>query len=147
MRIEHSIETRATPESLWNLLTDPEQIKQWIPELISDEPTTPGQEGVGTKTRMRLKEGSKIVEYSSEITTFTPPQRLGLRLTGGHLGASPMEVEYRFSQVERGTAVHYTSTWQPRGLLLRLLSPLLTAVSKRNIRAQFQRLRSLAEAG
>ena len=146
MRIEHSIETRTTPESLWTLLTEPEQIKRWIPELISDEPTNPGQEGVGTKTRMRLKEGSKIVEYGSEITAFTPQEHLGLRLTGGNLGASPMDVDYRLSPVERGTAVHYTSTWQPRGIFLRLLSPLLTAMSKRNIRSQFQRLRELADA-
>ena len=146
MHIEQKIETRTSPESLWTLLTEPEQVKRWIPELISDEPITPGPEGVGMKTRMRLKEGSKVVEYGSEITAFDREDYLELRLTGGSLGAGPMVVGYRLLPGDQGTGLHYTSTWQPYGLILRLLSPLITFMAKKNTRAQLRRLQKLADA-
>ncbi len=146
MHIEHTIKTVTTPDDLWILLTEPDQIKRWIPELVSDEPTTPGPAGLGTRTRMRLREGSKVGEYATEITVFEPSEHLELRMTGGNLGAGPMVVDYRLMTRKDGTTLRYTSTWRPQGLLLRLLSPLITYISKKKTRSQLERLRSIADS-
>ena len=72
MHIEYEITIDRTPEALWPWLTETERVQQWNPSIVSDEPTTPGPAGVGTRTVMRLREGSKIVDYETELTAYEP---------------------------------------------------------------------------
>lgn len=146
MKIDHTVEIETPPESLWTLVTEVEEVKKWVPELVSDEPTEPGPMRVGMKSRMKIREGGSVNEYGSEITRLEPSARLQLRLTGGNLGAGPMDVAYRLTPRGRGCTLDYSVRWEARGLFLRLMSPLLTFVSRRKIVRQLDGLKRLAEA-
>ena len=65
MKFEREIDIAASPETLWPLLSEGEQIKRWTPEMISDERLTPDPVGVGSASRVRVKEGSREVESST----------------------------------------------------------------------------------
>jgi uncharacterized protein YndB with AHSA1/START domain len=64
MMIERTADLPAPPARIWTLLTEPAQVARWITELVSDEPTTPPPHGVGTTTRMKIREGARVVEYA-----------------------------------------------------------------------------------
>ena len=66
-------------------------------------------------------------------------------MRGGNLGASPMLVRYALSPAGRGTELRYQATWQPQGLMLRLMSPLIDIVARKSCRRSLARLEELAE--
>jgi uncharacterized protein YndB with AHSA1/START domain len=141
MKFERTIDLAASPARVWACLTEPEQIKQWIQELVSDEPVTPPPVGAGTRTRMTLRERGRLVEYGTEILVYTPHQELVLEMTGGHLGAEPMRVSYRLTDLGNGTTrLVYCTTWRPRGVLLWLLLPLIMIVGRSNARRTLGKL-------
>jgi uncharacterized protein YndB with AHSA1/START domain len=144
MNLERTIDLAAPPARIWALLTEPEQIQRWITELVSDEPTTPGPIGVGTTTRMKIREGSRIVEYTTELLAFAPHRELVLEMRGGSLGSVPMRVSYALTDLGGSTRLVYRSSWRPSGILLWLLLPLIVLVGRRNIRRSLGRLAELA---
>ena len=77
---DNTVVLKTTPAELWSLLVEPENIKRWNPDVVSDEALTPGPPGVGSKSAVRIREGSRIVEYESEVLTFEPGKlpRVGL---------------------------------------------------------------------
>jgi uncharacterized protein YndB with AHSA1/START domain len=147
MNIERTVELAAPPARIWTLLTQPDQVARWITELVSDEPTTPPPVGVGTKTRMKIREGSRVVEYTTELRAFTPPRELELEMRGGSLGAEPMRVSYQLTDLGGTTRLVYRSSWRPRGILLYLLLPLITLIGRRNLGRSLGRLAELARLG
>jgi uncharacterized protein YndB with AHSA1/START domain len=144
MRIERTVDLAASPARVWALLTEPDQIKRWITELVSDEPTTPPPIGVGTRTKMKIREGSRVVDYETEILAYTPERELELEMRGGSLGAEPMRVSYLLTEVGGATRLVYRSRWRPRGVLLTLLLPVIVLVGRRNLGKSLGRLAELA---
>lgn len=146
MHLERTIDLAASPARVWTLLTEPDHVTRWIPELVSDEPTTPPPVGVGTTTRMKIREGSRVVEYATEILAYTPCSELAIVMRGGSLGREPMRVSYLLSDLGGTTRLVFRETWRPRGLLLWLLLPLILVVGRRNLRRTLGRLAELASA-
>lgn len=85
---------------------------------------TPGPVGVGTRIRevVRLLPLLKG-EIISEITGYDPPHRLDYGFVA--FGKMDGELTYRFEPVGEGVRVLQRHTLRPRGMLLKLLSPLI----------------------
>ena len=147
MFISETVHINASPERLWELMTEVEQIKRWTPSLVSEDPLSPDPAKVGALSIMKIKEGSKIVEYESELAAFQPTNHLGIILRGGNLGDGPMHVDYFMSPGENCTIVTYEARWEPHGLMLKLMTPLLTKMSQRNAREAMHQLKIVAEQG
>ena len=145
MNTESSVVLRTTADELWPLLVEPGNIQLWNPDIVSHEPLTSGPPGVGSRSAVRIREGSRLVEYESEVLTFEPGKLLVIQLTGGSLGAGPMVVSYAITPADDHVTLRMTGRWEPVGLLLRLLAPLIGFMGKRNSRVAMQRLKRLAE--
>jgi uncharacterized protein YndB with AHSA1/START domain len=143
MQIERTIDLPASIARVWTLLTEPDQIKRWITELVSDEPTTPAPIGAGTRTRMKIREGSRVVEYATEILVYDVHRELVIEMCGGSLGPSPMRVSYVLTDLGHATRLVYRSSWRPSGILLYLLLPLIIVMGRRNLRRSLGRLADL----
>ncbi|MEE8526119.1 MAG: hypothetical protein V3T72_19450 [Thermoanaerobaculia bacterium] len=57
-----------------------------------------------------------------------------------------MRISYRLTLAANGNSLHYTGTWQPRGLLLRIVAPVLGFLGRRHASDALARLKELAEA-
>ncbi|MDH3732690.1 MAG: SRPBCC family protein [Gemmatimonadota bacterium] len=146
MKITRSVTIDTTRERLWFFLTDQEAIKRWNTDIISDEVLTEGPLGVGTRSRIMIREGSREVEYANEIIEYDEPDRLSIRLTGGSLGDGPMTIHYVVSGSNGALDVRFDSDWEAHGVVLKLLSPLLTLMGRRNARRVMSRLKEVAES-
>ena len=145
MHITKTVQIAAPPELIWELLTDIEQMKQWTPSLVSDEPLSDGPAQVGHISKMKIKEGDKVVDYESEIASYEPTSHLGIVLRGGSLGKGPMFVDYHMSKNDAGITMHYESKWQPHGIALKLMSPIITKMAQRNATNAMNQLKTYAE--
>ncbi len=145
MNFDHRVDVETTAEELWPLLADDQHMMRWSPDIVSVETTTSGPPGVGTRSAVQIREGSRVVDYDSEILTFEPCTCLRIQLTGGSLGASPMVVTYSITPRQDRIELTYSARWRAVGLMLRLLAPVITIMAKRNARAAMDRLKRLAE--
>ena len=145
MNIKRRIEIGKTPADLWPWLTETERIQRWNTDVVSDEPTTPGPAAVGMRTHMKVREGSRVVDYETVLTVYDPEKAVALEMRGGSLGANPMLVSYLLRPVGQGSELIFTSAWQPQGILLRLMSPLIGVMARSKIRGTLSRLKQLAE--
>lgn len=67
--IVRSVEVRATPERLFELLVEPSALVQWWPDVADLEPR------LGGRVRMEFRGGESVV--TGEVTRFEPPRGLG----------------------------------------------------------------------
>jgi uncharacterized protein YndB with AHSA1/START domain len=67
--IVHSVDVRATPERLWQLLTEPEALVRWWPDVAELEPRE------GGRVRMEFAANPSVV--NGRVTRCEPPARLG----------------------------------------------------------------------
>ncbi len=145
MNFDHRVDIETTAEELWPLLADDQHVMSWSPDIVNVEPMTSGPPAVGTRSAVQIREGSRVVDYNSEILAFQPGNCLRIQLTGGSLGASPMVVTYSITPRQNSVELTYSARWRAVGLMLRLLSPVITIMAKRNARAAMDRLKKLAE--
>jgi uncharacterized protein YndB with AHSA1/START domain len=67
--IVRSVEVGATPERVFHLLTEPEALVRWWPDVADLEPR------LGGRVRMTFRGGESVV--TGEVTRFEPPRGLG----------------------------------------------------------------------
>jgi hypothetical protein len=120
-------------------------MKKWNPTIVSEEATSSGEPGVGFKSKVMIKEGSNINEYDSEISSYLPGQQLGIILRGASLGKGPMKVDYYLLEEKGETVLRYESRWEPHGIMLKLMSPIITIMARKNVDDVMGRLKKLAE--
>ncbi len=146
MDLVRTIDLAAPPARVWPLLTNVPDIQRWMPELVSDEQTSPGPIGVGTTSRMTLREGSRLVECASEIVAFQPERELAIEMRGKMFGPNPYRVTYELADLGGSTRLTYRSSWKPRGFVLLLMYPLIALVGRINLRRMLARLVEVARA-
>ncbi|WP_417310778.1 SRPBCC family protein [Devosia sp.] len=136
-----------TPAELWAWLTEFERFKLWNDNIVSDEPVSDGPVGPGYVSDMTMRDGGKVNVYRSELIDYDVNERLTMVLSGGNLGETPMTISYRITPTATGSHLVYRTHWQPRGLLMTLMAPLIAIMSRRNVRAQHDALRKAIAAG
>ena len=145
MQTKTSIEIDASPETVWTLLTDPDKVMTWNPDIVANEPAEPGPGRVGHISVTKIKEGSRIVDYVTEVMVLEPEEYLEIEMREGSLGKNPMRVGYTLTPNRAGTTLEMTGNWKPSGIMLRLMLPLILLMGRRNSRVALGRLKALAE--
>lgn len=112
MTVSGDVVVAAAPMHLYELVSDPSQMRRWSPENTGADvegPVTVGTSFVGTNTRGALSWSTRAV-----VTAADPGERFAFRVVKIGVGAPLLPApiaswEYRFAPVEGGTLV--TETW------------------------------------
>lgn len=92
--IARSIDVRTTPERLFDLLTDPDALVQWWPDVAELEPR------LGGRVRMEFRGGESVV--TGEVTRFDPPHGLGFTWVRAESPGVTTRVDFTVTAVEPG---------------------------------------------
>lgn len=145
MRVRKGIHVAATPEHCWQVLTQRDYQKRWLPEVVDHIPDDPARpEGVGAISTLKIQEGKRIVDYRETITAWEPGRVLAIRLAGGSLGNMSMDVSYTFTPESGGTRLDYEAAMEMKGLFI-LLAPLFKLISGSKVRGTLERFAKAAE--
>ncbi|MFN7130903.1 MAG: SRPBCC family protein [Myxococcales bacterium] len=142
MRMERQLSIDAPAERVFALVSEPERMKAWIPELVEIVPTSPEQHVAGATFRQKLKEGSRVSTYDGELLACTPPAHLAVKLQ------SPMlEVRTDFRLTDEGgrTRLDYTCDVEAKRGWLKLLMRLFSGLNQKIADEQMRRLKAAAE--
>lgn len=134
----------ASPERVFQGLTDLENGAAWMPGLVRLERVGDVPSGVGSRWRETRKMFGKEATEEFEVTAFEPASRLGLRVDGskGTSGGGVYTFEYRLSPDPGGTRVVLDASISPGSRIAEWIGRLFAGMYRKMIA---QDLDALAE--
>jgi len=120
-RLNRRIATPLPADEAFAYLADFANAAEWDPGVASSDMIGSGQVGVGTRYRLGIRRGERIVPMEYRITAFEAPRRVVLEGTGSNVRAID---DIRFEPTPDGSVVDYTADISLTGLL-RLVQPFL----------------------
>jgi carbon monoxide dehydrogenase subunit G len=130
-------------DDVFAFVEDARNRPRWDDSVESEELTSPEPIGVGTTVRTKLRSMGREYEYTWEVVEHQPPNRMTIESTSGPF---PTTLAYELEGRDGGTAVEFSVTGRPTGLL-RLLEPLIARNTQKNLDRGFARLEQALEAG
>jgi uncharacterized protein YndB with AHSA1/START domain len=92
--IVRSVDVRTTPERLWELLTEPQELVRWWPDMAELEPRE------GGSVRMVFAANSSVV--NGRVTRFEPPGGLGFTWQREQSPGAVTKVEFTVTDLGDG---------------------------------------------
>jgi uncharacterized protein YndB with AHSA1/START domain len=141
-RNEQSVEIAAAPEAVFPWLADSKRRLRWMGALVESEPLTDGPPGVGSRYRDVFEDHGQRIELEAELVEVAPAKRLTARLVSkGFESTSSQRLE------ATGEGTRLTAAVETRYTMLaaRLLAPLVTRHSQKQLEADLARLKELVE--
>ena len=92
--IVRSVEVRATPQRVWTLLTQPEELVRWWPDVAEFEARE------GGRVRMVFEANSSVV--NGRVTRFDPPTGLCFTWEREQSPGAPTQVEFTVTDLGAG---------------------------------------------
>ena len=80
MRIHQQVTTRATPERVWALVSDPREHGTWNPRIVRTDVHGSAVSGLGARFRVAYELSGRATEFEAAIVECEAPSRLGVRL-------------------------------------------------------------------
>ncbi|MDE3120022.1 MAG: SRPBCC family protein [Nitrospirota bacterium] len=119
MNLRDQVDIGCSPEKIWLVLEDPNNLPAWNPNVQRVGPITWGTPAKGFRYRATYVLRGKANEMDAEIEEFQPPVRLAVRLSGGRMpkGAFAREV-YDLTPIPGGTRLVQTIELDRSGIPL-----------------------------
>lgn len=117
MRFESFAEISASPDAIWEALSDPESWPEWIASIKRIERLSADPLSTGSRLRITAKAGLFNVRLLMTITEFAPGQRVVMQ---GRVLGTGLTRYYTLSGSDRQTRV--TAGGEATGLLAYLVS-------------------------
>ncbi len=135
---ETRIEIEKSLELVYDVISDHSVIHQWLTGLKEVKPLNDLLNEPGAKFQYLFKENGREVVFEEELLSIEPPFQFSYRLESKQI---LMEAQTRLRSIDGGgTEVLMLNEVRPKGLVMRLLLPLL---KRSMIRRQLNDLRSL----
>jgi uncharacterized protein YndB with AHSA1/START domain len=106
-----SIDLPASPERVWDIIMDPQQLEHWVTihrQLVSFDPGPP-REGFRMTQRMSIRGAPVTVTW----TLIELEHAAFARWTGRGPARAAARIEYRLTAVDGGTRFDYTNDFTP----------------------------------
>ena len=142
-----SVDVNASPDALWELISRPELVKKWVPELVETKSETPGKTGVGARDRCVMAMDGERTELVLEVTKLEPPRRLEMDEwpVGSGEGMFRAHITYALEPIAGGTRLTESSLTDYRTYVLKLLEPIISRSAANMLHKDLQTLKALAE--
>jgi uncharacterized protein YndB with AHSA1/START domain len=142
IHIEGEIVINRPPEEVFDVVADERNEPKYNPQMLGADLITPEPIGVGTQFRAETVTMGRRSEMVIEFTAYDRPRRLA---SATHMSTMEIEGALTFQALPEGTLMRWTWDLQPRGLL-KLMSPLIARMGRRNERAIWTSLKRYVEA-
>ena len=142
--IEGEIIIERPVEEVFDFVADERNEPRYNPRMLRAEKLSASPIGASTRFRaeMEMKGRRRPLEMTTEFTGYERPRRLA---STTHLSTMEIQGELTFEPVPEGTRMRWRWNLEPRGVL-KVLSPLIVRVGRRQEQAIWSGLKRLLEA-
>jgi uncharacterized membrane protein len=147
MRVGAQIDISATPEQVWELITDPERYLHFMSGITRWEVAGEQQTGFGARYRMLMRVGSAEVGGLVEVTEYDAPRDMAWNSVTGVDQRGRWRVRERSPEPQPRTHVEFRLSYGVAGAgILGYVSERLSAPTVRsNLRRSLQQLKRTVE--
>jgi hypothetical protein len=142
VRIEGEIVINRLVDEVFDFVADERNEPCYNPKMRVAEQISDGPIGVGTRFRAETVSMGRAVDMVIEFTGFERPRRIEETV---HMSAMGLQGAITFDPVPQGTRMRWSWDLEPHGGL-RLMSPVITSMGRRQERAIWESLKRLLEA-
>lgn len=139
----YEIEFEQSPQAVFRYLDDTTLATQWLSSLEEIIPLTEGGNRVGAKSKHIYSENGRRFEMLEETLIYEPNERVKIHAQNEDF---ELTAEYRLEAVSQGTRLHYQSDIKVHNMIMKLLSPFINMTAKKQLVADFERLRTLLQS-
>ena len=144
MRITETFVVAASPEAVFDYMTNPANLAQWQTSKTYVEQLTDGPPGLGTRVRERTKPpAGREFEQVVEFTEFDRPSRFHVHIVDGPY---PVDGTWTFAAAGAGTSVTFVAEGELRGVM-RVAEPLLKRGMAREFRGYHRNVQRNVASG
>ena len=144
MKLEHTTLIAAPPEAIYDVVTDPQRLEDWVTiheELVEAPPASLKK---GSKLTQQLRLAGKCFTVHWTVVQSERPRKMVWKGSGPV--RSKASVTYEFEPNGAGTCFSYVNEYHlPGGPLGKLAAPLVDRVTKGELEASLEKLRALVE--
>ena len=140
-RVEGEVLIDRPVEEVFDFVADERNEPRFNPRMLYAEKITPGPIASGTRFRAIVRTFGRPTEMTTEFTACERPRRVVL-IT--HLSRMDIDGALTFEPVDRGTRMSWSWELMPTGLL-KLASPLLARIGRRQEQAIWSNLKEVLE--
>ena len=126
-------------EAAFAFVADLQNNPKWITGVEWTRKISDGPIAKGTKLRNRFSERGGI-EVDETIIEFEPGRSFAFEI---HVPGMPVRGSFVFDTVTSGTKISFVEQIEPQRFLYKVLAPIMGIMIKRQIKADFARLRDL----
>src|SRR3954466_13586641 len=143
MRVEQTISIDASPDEVWDLITDPEIYNRVLTGISRFDVEGTKQRGLGARYSMRMHVGSAEVGGLVEVVEFDPPRDMAWTSVMG----LDHRVRWRLREQDDGsTRVTFRLSYQSPGTLLGTIADYVSApIVGNNLSESLERLKAEIE--
>lgn len=143
MRMQRQVQLDAPMERVFPLLSEPEQMKRWMPELVEVTHVSGEVNQPGYRFKQKLKEGGRVGTYDGEILAFESPQHVAVRIYNDMF---EVRVDYRLQPEGSGTRLDYVADLEPKTWFMKLMLKLFGGFNRKILDEQMRRLQEAVKA-
>ena len=144
MKAERTVDVKAEPQELYDVVMDPDRLKDWVSIHQSLEDAPDGQLRKGSKLTQCLKLAGRKFRVRWTVVENDPCTRVVWEGKGPV--ASQAKVVYEFEPDGQGTRFSYSNEYKlPGGPLGRIAGRGVSRVTEKELDSSLQRLKSLVE--
>src|SRR3954452_17887003 len=143
MRVEETIKINATPDEVWDVITDPECYMRTLVGITRFDVEGTKQRGLGARYSMRMHVGSAEVGGLVEVVEFDAPRDMAWTSVMG----LDHRVRWRLRENEDGTTtVTFRLSYQSPGTLLGTVADYVSSpIVERTLRESLEQLKAEIE--
>jgi carbon monoxide dehydrogenase subunit G len=144
--VQRSIETAASPETVWSIISDPTLVPKVYPDAVSITSTPPGMAQVGQKNEIVAKVGGRRTHMTTETDEVVPNKKLVFHQIPGGLMKTFVNTT-TLEPSKKGTRLTIKTEYEASaGYLGKALSVLfVNRVAKKNLQVSADNIKELAE--
>jgi ligand-binding SRPBCC domain-containing protein len=143
IRIELTCQVYRPVKNVFAYVTDPENLAEWQPNLVSITKETPGPIGAGTRFKeVRRGPFGRTVEAIVEVSAYEENGRFDLHIVSGPL---PIDGRNEFAASDGATRIAFVGEGEPRGTL-RIAGPIVARLLRRQFERDYARMKEALES-
>jgi uncharacterized protein YndB with AHSA1/START domain len=146
MKVQSSIELKASAEKVWPFLIEPNKILNWCITFKKFEYTTEKRSGIGTTFYVEEKAGGPLMKLNFQVTKWAENQNITFKMISG-TGVKSYEQSWTLEIIPSGTNFTFTEQVElPFGIVGKLIGAMLQGGSQATVHKMLAELKSLAES-
>jgi uncharacterized protein YndB with AHSA1/START domain len=141
---EASIEVGRPAVQVFDYVTDLGHAAAWLQDCVELALVDPAAGwSRGSKLRYVHKQGGQAGRMEGAVAAWEPGRRLEMEFADGHFAVT---IRFGFESLAAGTRVTHSVAIDTKGLMGKVMGPLIRAGNERQVRANLLRLKSQVEA-